>query len=706
MSGRFPLGAARGGIGAGLSFAWVLLVSTSSPGCDAPGVIDVPDAEVVPDTGVEQPDAGPQFGDSAIGRRDLTVERVVPAHGPFVGGNRVIIRGSGFTESSQVYFGPRMVQPADHELIDSRRLAVIVPAGAVGTVDVRVEVGDQQATLREGYTYDALYVDPGRGSTAGGTFVTIEGSGTSFESGDTVLFGRTECRDIRIVSPSRITCRTPPMSAGFVDVTVRSGAGGPDIVANDAFQYYDTTDPFGGGLGGGPISGSINLTVINAMTGAPVPDAFAIVGEDLETEHQGFTDALGHVTFSGPDLVGPATIHVSKHCFERTSVVAFDASDVTVFLVPWMDPSCGMGMGMPPGSRPRNGAFIEGYLQWPTDMRGMSWDNVPAARPGWTRVAYVFTTVFQIGQPNPDPSLGGAIQRVLETPMTEHGYPYRIFARPGGLAVYALAGLEETATGRFVPYVMGVARNVLVGPGDTVRNVPIVMDIPLDHYVEVELGARPPAARTGPDRFRVNAYLDLGGEGLIHRVVNGEDLDTIRRRDASRPFRFVGEPALEGALRDARYRLVAGWFTGEVEAQPQTVVVQNGVTAADSTVRMPDFLGIPQAVSPAYGERIPADRVLRWTHGGSGPEADLHVILMIGGDGNPAWRMFVRGNVYEAPIPDLSSIPGLRDISPGFLIWVVYSIKIPGFDFDTFSYAHLNDRYWSHYAVDYYLAQL
>lgn len=697
MSGRFLVSRA--------TLAIVLLASLAGAGCEREAGIDVPDAMVGVDAGEAVDGNVPMFSDSAIARTDLSIERVVPNHGPFRGGNQVILRGSGFTADALVTIGGHEVQGADHELIDSRRLQVVVPAGEVGPADVTVTVGDETVVLEDGYTYDALYVDPTRGSTAGGTFVTVTGSGTSFEDGDVVVFGRTECADPVVVSPTRITCRTPPSSAGFVDVTVRSGVDASELVAHDAYQYYDTSDPFGGGLGGGPIAGAINLTVINSGTGAPVEGAFAIVGEDLTTEHQGLTDALGQVTFSGADLLGPVTIHVAKHCFERTSVVAFDATDVTVFLVPWMDPMCGEGMPPPGGGRGRNGAFIEGHLVWPTDMGAMEWNNVPETRPGWERVAYVYTTVYEIGYPNPDPTAGGSTQRVLEAPLEAGGYPFRIFARPSGLAVYALAGLEETATGRFVPYVMGVARNVLAGPGDTVYDVNIFMTIPLDHFVEVELGALPEPARTGPDRFRLEAFLDLGGEGLVHRVVNGQDFDTVRARDSSRAFRFLSEPALERALVDGRYRITAGWYTSEFDQQPYTVVVQNGVTAVDETVHMPDFLGIPQAVSPAYGERLPTDRVLRWESIGTGPAPDLHLILMVGGDGNPAWRMFVPGDVTEAPIPDLSSIPEIDDISSGFITWVVYAVKIPGFDFDTFSYAHLNDRYWSHYALDYFLAQ-
>lgn len=699
MSGRLLTNGSR------IALSLVALASLAAvAGCNRDTGLIIPDAMITPDAGQPVDSGGPSFSDSAISRGDLSIERVVPNHGPFTGGNQIILRGSGFTADALVTVGGLEVQGADHVLIDSRRLQVVVPAGEVGPADVTVTVGDATVTLEDGYTYDALYVDPTRGATAGGTYVTITGSGTNFADGDTVIFGRTECSDVAVVSPTRITCRTPPSSSGYVDVTVRRASDASETVAVDAYQYYDTSDPTSGGLGGGAISGAVNLTVINAATGTPVDAAFSIVGEDLTTEHQGLTDALGQITFSGADLLGPVTIHVAKHCFERTSIVAFDSSDVTVFLTPWMDPMCGMGEPPPGGGRGRNGAFIEGHLKWPTDMAAMEWDNVPEARAGWQRVAYVYTTVYEIGYPNPDPAAGGGTQRVLESSLEEGGYPYRIFARPAGLAVYALAGLEETSSGRFVPYVMGVRRNVLAGPGDTVFDVDIDMVIPLDHYVEVELGAVPPAVRTGPDRFRLQAFLDLGGEGLVQRVVNGQEFDTVRARDSSRAFRFLAEPALERSLVDGRYRITAGWYTSEFDQQPYTVVVQNGVTAVDQTVVMPDFLGIPEAVSPAYGERLPTDRILRWEAAG-GPAPDLHVILMVGGDGNPAWRMFVPGNVTEAPIPDLSSIPEIDDISSGYITWVVYAVKIPGFDFNTFSYAHLNDRYWSHYSLDYFLAQ-
>lgn len=704
MSQGLLTGRARG-LGLALGLLLSVGVAPVLSGCPKDGAIVLPpttDGGVGSDGGR---DGGTDFPDSGISNPGgLSVSRVAPGNGPFTGGNIAVVRGSGFTEESIVTFDGRMVQPADTILLDPGRLRVTVPAGEVGPADVAVTVGTETATATAAYEYDAIYVDPGSGSIAGGTLVNVVGSGTAFTDGDTVRFGRSLCTGVAIVSPTRITCRTPPGSAGSVDVTVIRGADGVETTAVDGFAYYDTSDPYGGGLGGGPISGTINLTVLDATSGLPVEGAFSIVGEDLSTPYQGLTNTMGQISFSGPDLMGRRTIHVAKHCYEKSSFVAFDARDVTIFLVPWMDPMCGMGMPPPPG-RGRNGSFVEGELIWrgPMEFGPNPWTNIPPPRTDEVKVAYVYGTLANVRSPNPDPASGGAIQRVLETPLGMRGYPYRIFVRPSGMAVYALAGLENTVTGEFTPYIMGVARNVLAGPGETVRNVDIIMEIPLDHSVDVTISGLPMAVRTGPDRFKATANVDLGGEGVIVREVNGLPIDEVRQRRNDRPFRFTAQPALLGALSDGRYRFEAGWYTGDFDSQPFTVQVRNGVSDVSSPVAMDGFLGIPVAVSPAYGDRLPDDRMLRWTS--DGPDADFFVVLMVGGDGNPAWRHFAPGDTHEAPIPDLSTIPGIDDISSGFITWVVYAVKSPGFRFDEFRYSDLVDQYWSHWSVDYFLAQ-
>ncbi len=547
--------------------AFVVAASFSGCSCNEQPLIVLPEIGVRdagPDTGTVDPDDG-----SVLVPTELSLSRVSPDHGPFSGGTVAILRGSGFTDNAQVRFAAQAVQPADHRLIDTRRLQVVVPAGMVGSVDVSIEINGATTTLHNGYTYDALRVTPSSGSIAGGTFIEITGSGTEFMTGDRVLLGRTACADVRIVSPMVITCRTPAASAGTVDVVIERPADGSRITAVQAYSYYDSTDPLGGGLGGGGLEGSLNLTVINAQTDDAVEGAFALVTpadgtRDLSSSpYQGLTDARGQRTFSGPDLRGQQVIHISKDCFERVSFVAFDARDVTVQLTPLMDPRCGMGSGNQNPGRGRNGAIVSGELQFkgPDEFQQgpQPWIAVPEARVGWERVAYVYATQADIDSVNPDPSANGAMQRVTEADIGANGYNYSIFVRPGGMAVYALAGLENARSGQFIPYVIGVRRGVLAGPGQTVPNMHILMDRTLDRNLVVELGAtpqRPPpnvTGSTGPTRFRTQLALDLGGEGVISRVVGTTSYDVVRSTDGS-AARFLALPSLTGPLGDARVR--------------------------------------------------------------------------------------------------------------------------------------------------------
>ena len=682
--------------------------------CAGDDTIDMstPDATPIPDATLDATvDAAPSLPDTGIGGDDLIIDRIVPPNGPYSGGTVSVIRGNGFTFDTFAFIGGRMVQPADTEMIDSHRLRVVVPAGEPGPADVTVRVGDTSSTLAGAFTYDAFSVSPTRGSVAGGTVLTLLSESMPFADGDTVMLGRTECTNVAVQTSSQLTCRTPPGTPGTVDVTVISGTDGSELVAANAYSFYDASDPVSGGLGGGPITGTINVTVIDPVFGMPVPDAYVIVGEDMDTFHQGLTDLMGQITFSGDDLLGDQTVHVAKDCYEKTSVVTFDASDVTVFLIPWTDdlrcfpPSS----GSPPPSRGRSGAFISGELIWrgPNEHGPNPWSNIPEPRASEVRVAYVYTTQRCAGDSqsclNPDPSLGGAIHRVIEVPPTEAGelgYPYRIFARPAGLAVYALAGLENATTGEFIPYVMGVARNVLAGPGEEVLGTDMYMDIPLDHTLNVRVNELPGEGRTGPDAFKVAAAVDLGGEGIIERMVSGEFLDIVRARTSEQLFRFWAQPAMLGALADGRYRIEGGWYTGSFDRSPMTVRVVTGIRDVDRPeIPLDDYIGLPVATAPAYDQPFPEDRVLRWERTGTA-EADMHVVIMIGSDGNPAWRHLAPGNVFEAPVPDLSSIPGIPDVTEGSVIWAVYAIRIPDFDFDSFSYRYLNDRYWTAWATD------
>jgi hypothetical protein len=376
--------------------------------------------------------------------------------------------------------------------------------------------------------------------------------------------------------------------------------------------------------------------------------------------------------------------------------------------MPLLDPDCGEPGDLPPPGRGTAGSLISGELIFPgsDEFNVNGWDVVPPPRENEVRVAYVYTTRSSRTAREPNPGVPGTTQRVTEdsAPTGRRGYPYSIFARPAGLAVYALSGLERRDTGEFIPYVMGVARDVLTAPGQETTGVDIHMNITLDRELQVGIANLPAGTPRGPTQFRTQAHIDLGGEGVIVRQVNGRPIDVKTSYTDGSLFRFFVQPGLIGSLRDARYQVVAGWYSEQSpDGSPYTQTVRVGVVQNEALVRIDDLLAIPVPTSPPQGARLPRDRVLRWRMDGSPP--DLYLVQITGGDGAPAWTQIVPGTQSETPIPDLSAIEGLPDIAPGVITWSVRAMRITDFEYERFRYNLLSERYWTHTALDTFLMQ-
>jgi hypothetical protein len=85
-----------------------------------------------------------------------------------------------------------------------------------------------------------LVVAPTYGATAGGTPVTITGSG--FAAGTTVMFGAAAATAVTVVDATTITAMTPAAANGWVDVVVTS-PGGALLSLPGGFTYADMTAP-------------------------------------------------------------------------------------------------------------------------------------------------------------------------------------------------------------------------------------------------------------------------------------------------------------------------------------------------------------------------------------------------------------------------------------------------------------------------------
>jgi len=89
------------------------------------------------------------------GTKDVSVSDMYPKRGPYIGGDPVIIKGSGFTPSQgiTIYFGRKKARPPI--IKENGEITVEPPAGEAGqTVDVEIEFADsRRLTLPKAYTY-------------------------------------------------------------------------------------------------------------------------------------------------------------------------------------------------------------------------------------------------------------------------------------------------------------------------------------------------------------------------------------------------------------------------------------------------------------------------------------------------------------------------------------------------------------------------
>lgn len=158
----------------------------------------------------------------------LSISTVGPNSGPVAGGTTVIISGSSFSQSASVVFGG--VPATSVAVVSSTELKAVTPAHASGTVTVAVNEGYhhqyQSATFTGGFTYTGTTstnlsisgASPAKGSTGGGTVVSITGKG--FQAGAAVTFGSSRSTAVTVASSSQINAMSPPESSGTVPITV------------------------------------------------------------------------------------------------------------------------------------------------------------------------------------------------------------------------------------------------------------------------------------------------------------------------------------------------------------------------------------------------------------------------------------------------------------------------------------------------------
>jgi streptogramin lyase len=166
-----------------------------------------------------------------------------PASGPTAGGTVVTITGVGLLGTTAVHFG---TAAASFTVDSDTQVTAVAPAHAeVETRIVLTLAGGQTLATNQGYLYIAprpvvTSISPDTGPTAGGTTVTI--TGTGFTGATLVAFGNVIKQHgpyarPTVVSDTEITVLSTRDLAGRRNVYVISRGGGSAATPGDVFTY-------------------------------------------------------------------------------------------------------------------------------------------------------------------------------------------------------------------------------------------------------------------------------------------------------------------------------------------------------------------------------------------------------------------------------------------------------------------------------------
>jgi hypothetical protein len=536
----------------------------------------------------------------APGSEGIALDAVEPASGPTAGGTPVALHGSGLAGATAVRFG---AMSATSVVVESDEVVrAVTPPGIPGPVTVRVRRGDAEAAMPAGFAYEgptALWaIDPDQGGIGGGTLVRLYGA--SLPPDARVFFGENEASHVVPESAGALSCRTPPGTVGAVDVRMTSG--GDQWVLPQRYQYFDPTGLYGG-TWGGPLDGTLNVSVLAAGSGEPLADAFVIVWTDPKTVHQGYTGPDGVVTFSGPDLTGQQMVSAGKDCYDAASVVAFDAVNVTLYLT-YNCPSSGLPPpGVPAATVKGKVSGLDKYVIPPPGNCWYKWsgssNDIPC-KPCWngdadcggagarctpigdngsfcatpcatsddcadgyacskaaigdvlclptagTKLAKCRGTQGDVFSENQDP---------LPWAVAKADGSFEAFARPGTSAIVCVGGVDDPDTTLFTPYAMGVIRHVSATPGQVIEGAKVLLSLPMDRTFRVYFDD-PPLAAGGPDSTVVIVYYDFAGDGVLQ-------MDWLTPYSYQAPQVEVDHQprAFTGDLYDVTYTFMAGAFT-------------------------------------------------------------------------------------------------------------------------------------------------
>jgi hypothetical protein len=156
------------------------------------------------------------------------------------GGTTVTITGVEFTGATSVKFGS--IAATSFTVNSATSITAVSPGELAGTVDVRVTTpeGTSPVSSKDKFRFTPTVtgVSPNSGSTAGGTTVTVTGTGFLLGTTATIFkFGATAGTSVNCTSTTECTVVAPAHAAGKVAVKATVDKVSSPNAAADQFTY-------------------------------------------------------------------------------------------------------------------------------------------------------------------------------------------------------------------------------------------------------------------------------------------------------------------------------------------------------------------------------------------------------------------------------------------------------------------------------------
>ncbi len=424
--------------------------------------------------------------------------------------------------------------------------------------------------------------------------------------------------------------------------------------------------------------GSMEVTVVDAIDGAPLEEAELSIGDSEAPLATGTTDAAGFALLTG-DFSGPLTVTVKKGGYYRTSVVDASTRALRLPVVPkWVD----------------DRGTVEGTAVWPIDpdplevqlgFAACSTHDNPvrfdfSSLMGPDRTLTFFGAEFEM----PANAVVGGAADDFEAPAPAG--PAAVFAMTGNFPIADIQGALEGAEegGEAAALIQMLAENL----GEVSYALQTGLTVETEQTLEV--GALDPLASMGEEVAVVVPALPLGFSSDDVPVVFpladlGADGQVAIGMGAGVGGVVVHEAVRTGDLAgvEARYVAVVE-VDGIGRGNARSAVISDHVTEGGE-VLFPEFLDLTVLDTPESLD-------FQWSYSGD-PDADLY-FAVIEGAAFP-WHVWVSGGTGSFALDRVDPYQGL-----GHAEWHQTAIGLRDTCFETLTHQGTTglEETWNHTA--------